>query len=216
MVSAAVIRAVLEPEDASFAYLRLGRRELWLMLVTLTQGLLVFVAQIVITIPVTLVFLAISSAWPGGALAARIVGDIVLYAALIFIFIRLSMAAPMTFSQRQFRLFESWALTRGHAWRLFLVGVLVALMGVGVYVVLAGVGVGVGIALWDVSPLHDHPKTLLTRPPSEWISALGPIIGLVAVLTTLGITVITPITYAPWSFIFKRINPEADIASTFA
>ena len=36
--------------------------------------------------------------------------------------LRLSLALPMSFAQRRFRLYESWDLTRGQAGKMFLVG----------------------------------------------------------------------------------------------
>ena len=71
---------------------------------------------------------------------------------LVWLGLRLSMAAPMTFVDRQFRLFESWSLTRGSAWRLLGVAVLSLLMVFVLELVVAGVVLGAMFAAAGQSP----------------------------------------------------------------
>jgi hypothetical protein len=106
----AVYRAVLRPGESGPGRLRFGADELRMIALTVILFLLVFMAMVVIALvtstagaaagPVTGLFMA------GGAVFAVWVG------------IRLSLAAPMTFVTGELHLFRAWALTRGQFWPL--------------------------------------------------------------------------------------------------
>jgi hypothetical protein len=123
---AAVLRAVLEPDNKGFFYLRVGMQEVWQCLVALVMFVLIF---------------ALAAA--GGFVGIILTGIIAVAAgkAAIFIFplvmlalvvvtvyavLRLSLAPALTFHEKTFRVFESWSLTRGHVGALF--GILLILM----------------------------------------------------------------------------------------
>ncbi|HEY8574055.1 hypothetical protein [Phenylobacterium sp.] len=114
----AVYRAVLEPENRRFLYLRLGVQELWIGLSLVVIYVLMVLALLVAAIPVAIVAFIARSA--GGGMALVLVGLLVL-ALFGWLAIRLSLATPMAFTRRTFVVFESWGRTQGHALKIFLV-----------------------------------------------------------------------------------------------
>jgi hypothetical protein len=138
------------------------------------------------------------------------------YGVIIWLYLRFSMAGPMTFRDRKFRLFESWALTRGHVGRLLGVGALVGLIAFGIYLVLALVGVAGGFAIVGSLGLGDSFKSLALQPPSAWLGVLAPILEWVLLLFWVGGSILTPLTVAPWALICQRLNPRESLAEAFA
>ncbi len=118
----AVFRAVLFPADRAAAYLRLGMDELRLL------GLMValFFAFFVIMLAFGLVA-GVVGAILGMALgmqrgeAALLVFLVfaVIWLAMIFVSVRLSVVAPLTLQRRQIVIGPAWRLTKGRFWTLF-------------------------------------------------------------------------------------------------
>jgi hypothetical protein len=211
LLCAAVLRAVLTPEDRGFFSLKLSKTELWLALVLLVQGVCIFLAVFGLMIPVMIfwvpTFIAASQhsfgGWeiPLGALAAL--------AALVVFFwllIRFSMAAPMTFAARQFRLFESWKLTRGHTVGLFALylvnAIIVGCIGMVVEVVIAVIvfailaGMGVDAASW---------QDFFHRDPQAVIAAIAPwAIGAGLIFSVVG-GVLAALMLAPWARAYAQL-----------
>ena len=133
----AVYRAILEPGARAFGYLRMGRQEGVMLLVSLVVIflLLVMVAAAALVIVILTAAVRMATADPGviGALTF----GLILVAVILFGWagIRLSLALPMSFSEGRFRFFESWPLTRGHGWKIF--GVQMALIALVIGICLA-------------------------------------------------------------------------------
>jgi hypothetical protein len=115
----AVYRAVLEPQTLSRGYLKLGRQELRMVLLSL------MLAFIMIG---TLVFLQMVEEVVVGAAhgLAGSVADIlegatfsISLCVLTWIGVRLSLAGPRVFVTGDMNLARAWRLTRGHFWTLF-------------------------------------------------------------------------------------------------
>ncbi len=106
MISGAAYRAVLHPEQSGFAYLRFGSQELWLMAVAFVMGLVFFGIGLALAIPQAIVNLAMLNSGVGARVAAVVLFTLVREAITIWIWLRLSMALPMTFAQSKFQLFE--------------------------------------------------------------------------------------------------------------
>ena len=108
VITAAIFRLILRPDERSFGWLRLGADELRLTLMNL---MLFSIGMFCLFVG----FVAIALAEYGGPVSGVIVGGIV--ATVIFwIGIRLSLATPMTFQMRHMSLFAAWNLTRGRFW----------------------------------------------------------------------------------------------------
>ncbi len=119
----AVYRAVLRPEEKSFARLRLGGDELRMLWLWIQMGLLWLACCVPVFVAFAGVVGVMASLGKGVGLAVAFLTIASLYLALlalmVWLGVRLSLAAPMAFVQRRVRLFESWKLTKGRFWVLF-------------------------------------------------------------------------------------------------
>jgi hypothetical protein len=210
VLAAAVFRAVLEPRDRGFGYLRLGKVELWLILVamvaTILSFLAIFGAAIIIGVTVGVSSMAGSKAVPS---LIGVVGGFAVFGAAIWVVLRLSMAFPMTFADRKFRLFESWSLTKGHSLSLLLtfllVLVIIWLMEMVIFAIVAAVGVTVaGASHFDGAALSDF----FARPPEQWLPAVVPwALGLGLIISLFG-GLVMAVTIAPLAQAYRQLVPE--------
>ena len=210
VIAGAVFRAVLEPGEKRFGYLRLGAGEGWLALVMLVESVLImiayFVSVMIVMVISMIIYLGGSQLGEGGKLfSGALVGLVVLAAIVAFVWawLRLSMAGPMTFTERRFRLFESWAFTRGQSWRLLGLAALLALIVIGIEVALYAI-VGVGaLAVWR--PIAAMAETLRDQPPATWMRTLWPIASAVAVIGSFVAAVVMAVIYAPWAAAYREL-----------
>ncbi|MFI4976360.1 MAG: hypothetical protein ACHP84_17640 [Caulobacterales bacterium] len=214
MVNMAVIRAVLEPENSAYAYLRLGSQELWLMLVNLVIFVLYFVLLFACFMVVGILSLLAGSN-AGARAVLSFVGTIAIYGVMIWLWLRLSMAPAMVFADKRFRLFESWSMTRGHAGALFVVGVLVFVVAFALEIVLMVIGFAVGAGFFaQVTQLLSSPD-VATMAPAAILAAFGPILLVFGVLYAIAVMVMVPIMFAPWPHAYRQLK-GADVAATFS
>lgn len=219
----AVFRAVLEPDDSSFAYLRVGMREVWLVLVNFVMRLLigfatmpiVFVAMI-IGVAVTVMAAASSPSGPGEIppqlpMIFGIVWFLAIMGAIaiqLWLGMRLIMGLPMSFDHNQFRLFESWSFTRGHTWKL--VGLLLLLVGIGIVIEIVVVGIcfaivaGVAGAVVPMNP--DQWRSFFQHPPANWSTLALTVGGGVSLLIALVAGFANAIFLAPWADAYRQLR----------
>jgi hypothetical protein len=222
VMCAAVYRAVLEPRKSSFAYLRLGMQEVWIFLVTVVEVILVAVGMIIAIILTAVIAGVMGSAVskPAGVLTGVVLG-LVIFIGLIWVLLRLSMATPMSFADRQFRLFESWRVTRGHAGQLLLLVLLMIVIAIGLEMVFFAV-FGV-IAFAALGPVFaNHPAGLSShqaamaffqQDPQVWLRAAAPFIIGFVVLMALLIGPLQAIFIAPWAAAYRMLRPEGQGSS---
>ncbi len=125
VLGAAILRAVLRPDSRSVGYLGFGGDEFRVFLVQMVCGLItagVLIAWVLFVVVFTAIGIAAAGLHSGeigkAVLWAVVIGGVVGVVGIVYVAIRLSLAAPMTFADREFRLFESWGRTRGQVWRL--------------------------------------------------------------------------------------------------
>jgi hypothetical protein len=123
LMSAAVYRAVLRPDDKGFGRLKFGGDELRLIglwLIYLALGIAAeVVAAIVLGLVIGGLIFAAGKSGAGWAVLISVLIGLGCLAAWIWIWVRLSLAAPMSFAQRRLLVFDSWRVTKGHFWSLF-------------------------------------------------------------------------------------------------
>lgn len=223
VLTGAVFRAVLFPNESSWFYLRLGARELWLALLTIVIGILGFFASM---------FSAFVSVVPAAILSASVDDPVMqmliiraamlpYYALMIFLAVRFCLAFPMTFAESHFRLFESWSATRGNGWRILLMFlllialviaaeiVILILAGIVIAVVAGGVAVGGGFS-------EESLEAFFQQPPAVWMHALMPwIAGLCVAASVLG-ALATAIFVAPLAEAWRQLRGAGEAGSDVA
>ncbi len=232
MIQGAVLRAELEPDRSAFAFLRFSRQELWLIAVNFVTAILLWVAQLVMLIPVMIITIALAAAGLGsgvdthnpgalasifaGAFGIRVIGQLVILAVTLWLWLRLSMGAVMSFREREFRLFESWAITKGHAGRMFLTMLLVWVMIVAVEIVVWIIAMaGAGVTIFANVDLQ-NPQSMLTIPPAAWIAKLAPLLVILALLLVVVVGVVNALVWGAVARMYRQLHPDADVATTFA
>jgi len=227
VLRAAAIRAVLEPDAHNYAYMRVGGQEGWLLAASLVFWLVLLGANLAMNIPLGIIAIAstvgsIAASSQGspdfGAAAGfagiRIVGQLIIAAVSIWLWLRLSLGVVTTFHERQFRLFESWAMTRGHVLRMFLTMLLVVLMLVAIYIVFwVACLVTLGVTIAGVAS-HD-PKAFFSQPPSVWLGALVPlfVVFLIGIVVNVGVG--NALIWGAVARMWRQLNPDAEAAKAF-
>jgi hypothetical protein len=211
LVVAAAFRAVLTPQDRGFLYLRFGKAELWLALVLLVQAVCIFLTVVGLTIPVVLFWIptmvaAHQGSFGGWEIPLGLIAGLAALAVFVWLCIRFSMAAPMTFAERQFRLFESWSLTRGHALGLFalylVTTIVVGCIGVVVEVVMAAIAF---LVLANVGMDAASIQDFLRQDPQTVIAAVVPwALGAGLVFSFIG-GIFMALFLTPWARAYAQL-----------
>lgn len=214
IVCSAICRAVLEPSASRFGYLRLGMQEVWVGLVSIVVGILIFAAMfaamLVLAIPAGIVAISMGkSASPGVWVLLIGLGVLALVGFVLWISVRLSLAVPMSFADNQFRLFESWSATRGRTGSLIgvgLVAVLLLVVSQMVFGLLIALGFG-GAVFTAAAGGHFNPATMGANPAAV-LSAVGPwlIAGLLVLCLWMGAA--TSILMAPFAKVYEALRPS--------
>jgi hypothetical protein len=211
IINAAVCRAVLEPENDRSFYLRLGAQELWQGLVLLVLYVLAVFAAVAAFVPMIIIGvvggIAVANGGQSGLAMIPVVVLLVVavMVALGYCWLRLSMALPMSFVHRQFRLFESWNFTKGNTARLLGLGALVAIVAlmaeIVVFLVLGAIGgtmfvMGGGAAL---------VQQLSTQSPAEWLPKIA-VWGIpAAAVFSAVVGYFLAFWLAPWAEAYRQI-----------
>jgi hypothetical protein len=212
MIAAAVFRVVLEPARKGFAFLKLGAQELWLALVYLVMGVLAYMvvlaAAVAVGILAALAYVIGAVSSPQAAVAAcilvAVLAGIGATGGVIWAMLRLSMAGPMSFSERKFLLFESWSLTRGQSLPLLGMALLLGLILIALETVVYGV-LGVGFLAFG-RDLIARFAALEGQPPQAWLQALWPFAAGVAVVGSLLSAPAMALVYAPWATAYRDLG----------
>ncbi len=217
VVSCAVFRAVLRPEQNRFAYLRVGAPELLMALYMLGLAFGLGIGLVVAMIPIGIV-IAILVATHLIAVAV-IVGVLALIAAVVALVyggLRLSLVGPMLVDEGQLQLTEAWRLTRGKVTSLLAIGLLlVVVFFVGEIILFAVLGViGFGTLAAVAGGLQNLPT--LAQQPAVLVAKLLPVFAVLALLFIPITGCASAIVSAPWARAYRDLKPKGDIAATFA
>lgn len=202
----AAYRAVLFPQERAFFFVRLSLRELWLGLVMLVLLIGFVIAFFLPILPMAIIG-GIATAAGGGAVGAifGIVAVLGGFCVVVWAALRMSLAPPMSFAERNFRLFESWKQTRGQAARLFAVAAVIIVMMI---VAEAIVGLLGFLLLGGPARMADFAR--LARDPAQMLTAMAPVfLGFSVVLTLLS-TLFYAIVGGAWAQIYRDLNPRPE------
>lgn len=212
VLQTAIYRAVFEPKRSAFGYLRLGGDEVRQLLLTLLVVLLVlpfFVVAILIG-----VFGAGFAAFaPAEAVRPlQFAAGLLATGGVLWVAVRLSLAAPMTYAEKEVRLFESFRVTEGRFWKLLgLLVVLVAIaallslglaMLLGLIVGVLGLGMLAGGGAFDWADLGKAIEPDL----SSLQAFLTPFTLAAAVLDSLTNAIVLIVFGAPLAVAYKALT----------
>lgn len=217
VVTSAVYRAVLEPEDSAFFYLRMGAREMRLLLLFFAQGVMMALARLMLSIPVGVLAGIGAASHASTDVTNLVVGFANLLETIVvcWLYLRFSLTGPMTFKEQRFRLFECWTLTRGHDLQLLGVGVVLALAGLALYFVLI-IAAMVGVFGALGATVGGNLKSIFQNAtPQSLMATFAPLIGFMLMLFLVGATVLIPVTIAPWARAYQRLTASEDLAEVF-
>ncbi|MFY8210203.1 MAG: hypothetical protein ACOVOE_12915, partial [Caulobacter sp.] len=130
---------------------------------------------------------------------------------LVWLALRLSMAAPMTFVDNQFRLFESWSLTKGQGWRLLGMALLLIVFIIGVEILVTTVMLGTIFAAGgSIAALHGEGgfEAFMARPPLTILREVWPWLAVIGALAMLFSAVVHTIFFAPWAAAHRALTSE--------
>lgn len=117
VLTSAVYRAILQPEETGFGRIRFGADEIRMMGLIVVLFLLTISTLFVLRMADSLGSVLAASGGAAGAVIGNLVRLAGVLAAVAF-WIRLSLAGPITYVSREIHVFRSWTLTKGHFWRL--------------------------------------------------------------------------------------------------
>ncbi len=215
MLAAAVFRAVLEPKNNAFAYLRLGMQEVWMVLVSIVEAILIgigLVFAILAAVAIDVILFKMMDQ-PFAAILAVVLGLLIAFG-FIWVVLRLSMATPMSFAERNFRLFESWAFTRGQAGNLFLLALLLVVILFVVEIVVLGVlavpaMIFIGPHMTTPQAMSGTMEAFFKQSPQAMLQSAAPAIVIFVLIGSFLIGAVQAIFIAPWAAAYKMLKPAA-------
>ena len=220
LLSCAVWRSVLHPEQSAYAYFRVSSAELFVFLLTVGVSYGAGFAIVLPLIPVMIVIVGLVATHAyAAAVIVGVVALLALLAAVLYIALRFSLVGPMMVQDGKFHLMESWALTRGHVGGLFATGLLLVLMVIALEIVVAGVAVAVlaGVAGGLGASAGGHPEVLrnmFAHPAPDMVSRIIPwVLGLGVIFAPLAGAVYA-VMLAPWARILRDLT-ESDATAAF-
>ena len=213
---AAVLRAVLEPSKSAFAYFRVGMDEVRLFFVRIVFAVLTLAIFVAIAGAGVVLFVAsdrlIGHPWQGWIDCLVIILGFCL---LVWVLFRLSMAFAMTFADKRLRIFESWALTRGHFWGL--VGVwamsvaiiLAVAVGFGFVRQFAFLAVGLSTGAFDQLGSMQTLGEDLRKGLTAMLAAFGPAIVALFIIQAIEDAVVRVIFIASYARAYAQLSGHA-------
>lgn len=134
----AVYRAVLRPEERSFASLRLGMDEVRMALLLVASAIVAFIAMLLVQLLLMFLISFIGMIAGEGTVTglAVLLLFLLVFGAMIWVAVRLSLIFPLTLYRRRFSVDAGWELGRGRFWTLFggylVVVLVIAVLGIAI------------------------------------------------------------------------------------
>ncbi len=204
MLSAAVARGVLDPKAGGFGYLRLGADEFRVLVVTLVLSLLMTALAVVVFLAVGVIAGVAAATGEGWG---WLVGAIAILAGLcliIWLSVRLSLAVPITVSEKRMAFFDSFALTRGRFWPLLGMAIIAVVMVLIISflssIVTMPLSLMSGLESWTFGA-HEDPEAMRAAfdISNPWVIASALVEAIVNALTV-------GVLYAPFAAAYRDLK----------
>ncbi len=217
MILCAVTRAVVHPDKAAFAFLRLGAPELFVMVISFGAGIVIFFGVMIMVIPFAIIggILAAQHAWLALAIVIGL-AVLILVLGLIYIAARFAFVVPMMVDDGRFHLFDAWTLTKGRVGSIIVIGLCLFLIALAFGLVIDVVFVGLGAAALGMAAggLGNLQAFFTHTPPQQILAALAPSLVLLLLLTVPIQGAFLAIFYAPWARAYRDVVPVAPVPTT--
>lgn len=210
-----VNRAILQPSEGGFFFLKLGGNEMRLTIVLLVQALAGFGVNFIASMIQAIGTIGSLAATGGdiqnaGTSPIGLLLQFVTWGVLIFLNIKFCLALPQTFEKRSIDIFGTWTLTNGRFWPILgaylLSGVLATILVLVVIGIVVSGAVAFGVSLGIASGAQAMPNMGLIVP----VGLIGGVIfGLAATVANTAIYAVAPSLY-------KQITGAEDAAAAFS
>ena len=217
LVTGAMFRAVLHPENKRWFYMRVGMAEVMLVAVSLVFTILAtmafVIAALIIAIPAVIIGLSVS---PEAGVMVGVLLGLVAAGVLVWACLRFSISLAMSHDKKQFLLFESWKLTSGHAGGLFGMGLLSFIVGWLISLLVVGVlmGVGAGLLLggggFEALQRLDDTRDFSAFFTPERVQLLIGYGGVYLFVASILQGYIGTIMAAPWAEAYRQLVPPVE------
>lgn len=128
VLSAAVARSVLRPEESRWGYIRFGMDELRVIAVTVVIGLIVGLLCGVLFVLVSGLFGVGIASGQGVIFLLALIVALGAIALIVWLSVKFSLAVPMTVDRRKISVFESFNATKGQFWPLLGMAIIALVM----------------------------------------------------------------------------------------
>lgn len=214
----AALRAAVRPAESGFAYLRLGMDEVRMVLVALVLSVGFFLLYVLLALVIGVIGGVVAVAARAAAVPVFVLLGLIVFAALIFFYVRFSLAFALTMQRGKIMIGESWNLTKGRFWTLFgayfVVGLIVTVVSVAVLAITQGSYIA------EMAQGGFRPEAVQAAQRHQMEQQFGAITGLTilgwvlgAVLMTLWITLAAGVAGAAATGL--REDDFADIAAVY-
>jgi hypothetical protein len=202
ILHAGIVRAVLEPEQRRFGYLRVGKDEARVLVVMVVLGLAVMaLSGIVFMILSMIAAAAVATGTPALWFVVAVLG-MAAAAAGIWAAVRFSLAVPITVAENRIAILDSFALTRGRFWPLLGMAILAGVMSMVVGLLGTLVFLPIDLLTGGRAGLAAlEGQSLQSILATAWPAVIGWVV-VNAIMAALQVAVV----YAPFSAAYRDIK----------
>ncbi len=222
MLVNAAYRPILRPDDRGFFYLKLGGDEGRLVLLFLAYfglGILAEIVLVIVVVILALLFHTAVQSLQGAQILIPLLLGLAVFCLGVWLAVRLSLAAPMTFARRKLSVFGSWEVTRGRFWSLFgcyilawIFGILIGLFG---WIVSVCAGAVISGDWGSLSSHMFNPRMAMAGGGLSMVSHMFTLAAIVQiVLSSLIGAVSRVVMYAPMAAAYRDLGAPSDTADS--
>ena len=202
VLSAAVVRAVLTPEQKGLGYMRLGADELRVVVVSVVMVILIFLAAVVAFGAVGLLAGFTAQSGLNILWVLVVLLGLAAVAFVVWLSLRLSLAVPITVSERRISIFDSFAMTKGRSLPLLGMMIIACIMAM----LLSAVSSILAMPLTFAAGGLDSLAALEGEPTLAVLQAAAPAIAVWVVLNAVFSALQMVVLSAPFAAAYRDLK----------